>query len=211
MFPLALLTMALLLNNCASLTGFQDGRTTGKGNSEITTSLNFAQSPDFEQLEDEVEDEIPQLFFPSVEVGYRYGVGEKIDVSMRLNTNLNVAVGMKAQLLGDRQSTAALALGAEVGTFSLLGGFWNLNVPLYFSLHPTDNITWYLTPRFIYQFSSFSSVDGGLTYLGGNTGLMFGRRAKFGIDAGYYNLSAGDGSVGLFQIGLGGRFPIGKN
>ncbi len=209
--PIVLLAMGLLLNNCASLTGFQDGRTVGKGNGEIIASLNFSQSPNFQDIEDENDLSIPRIFFPSAEIGYRYGVGEKIDVGFRLNTNLNVALGMKAQLVGDRQSPAALALGFEGGTFSLIGGLWNASVPVYFSLHPSENFTWYLTPRFTYQFSTLGSFNSGFTYLGGNTGFMFGRRAKFGLDVGLYRVGADGSSIGTFQVGLGGRIPIGNN
>jgi hypothetical protein len=204
--------IAVFLTNCASLTGFQDGRTVGQNNVELSASVNFSQSPDFNDWEEEIENDstnIPNFFFPNFEFGGRYGITDKVDISLRLNTNLNLGVGAKVQVLGDQESTAALSLGAEVGTFGLLSGLWNVQVPVYFSLHPRENLAWYLSPRYIYQFSSFAGAENGLNYLGGNTGLLFGNRHKFGFDIGYYNVGADGNSLGLIQIGIGGRFALG--
>jgi hypothetical protein len=208
---LLLLGVAVFLTNCASLTGFQDGRTVGQNNVELVGSANFSQSPDFNNLEDQdtFGTDIPNLFFPNLEFGARYGVSEIVDISLRLNTNLNVGLGAKVQVLGDQESKTALSLGAEIGTFGLISGLWNVQIPVYFSVHPKDNFSWYLSPRYIYQFTSYTGAENGLRYLGGNTGFFFGRRHKFGVDIGYYNVGTNDSSLGLLQVGLGGRFALG--
>ncbi|MBL7775891.1 MAG: hypothetical protein JNK89_07790 [Saprospiraceae bacterium] len=205
--------LALLCSNCASLTGFQDGRTVGQNNGEFSASLNVASSPDFNDWEDQADSiaDIPNLFFANIEFAGRYGVAEKVDLTLRLNTTLNLGVGAKFQVVGDRESPVALALGAELGTFGLVSGLWNVQVPVYFSLHPQENFAWYLSPRYIYQFTSYAGADDGLSYVGGNTGLLFGKRHKFGIDVGYYRVGTDGSRIGALQIGLGGRFAIGKN
>ena len=206
--------LTFFLSNCASLTGFQDGKTVGQGNGEFSASLNFSGSPNFGDLDDGVDSidtEIPTLLFPSFEFGGRYGVADRVDLTLRLNTNLNLGLGAKVQVLGDQDSKAALALGAEVGTFGLVTGLWNVQVPVYFSIHPTPKFAWYASPRYIYQFTSYTGAENGLRYLGGNTGFLFGERNKFGIDLGYYNVGADDANVGTFQIGIGGRFRFGNN
>lgn len=211
-----LAAMALLMSNCASLSGFQDGRTVGKDRADLSASLNLSQSPDFNDWEDQddsVSVDIPNLFFPSLEFGGRYGVAENIDINMKLNTNLNISVGAKFQLLGGQESMTALAVGAEVGTFGLVSGLWNVQVPVYFSLHPSERFSFYLSPRYIYQFTSYAGADNGLNYIGGNTGFLFGRRHKFGLDVGYYNVGNSDldGGIGLLQIGIGGRFSLNRD
>lgn len=204
--------LTLVLPSCASLTGFQDGRTVGKDNGEFYGSLNFSTSPNFNDWEDDTSTiNVPTLTFPSLEFGGRYGVAEKVDLTLRLNTNLNVGVGTKFQIVGDRQSPFAMALGAEVGSFGLVLGLLNIQVPLYLSVHPSESFGWYLTPRYIRQFSTYAGVEGGLSYFGGNTGFLFGKRNKFGLDIGYYRLGGIDASIGLFQLGFGGRFAFGKN
>ena len=76
---IALLGLSVLFSNCASLTGFQDGRTVGQNNGEFAVSLNVAQSPNFndwEDLGDSVNVDIPTLFFANMEISGRYGVAE---------------------------------------------------------------------------------------------------------------------------------------
>jgi hypothetical protein len=216
LFFIALLLVGMAaFTGCASLTGFQDGRTLGQDNGELGVSLNFSQSPDFDDWEEEFDDsvnvDIPQLFFPSFEFSGRYGVADKVDIGVRLNTNLNLGVSGKFQVVGDKESQFAMSLGAEVGTFGLVSGLWNVQIPVFLSVHPSERFTWYLTPRYIYQFTSYAGADNGLSYVGANTGLMFGNRNKFGIDVGYYSVSVsdGEGDLGLLQIGLGARFPLG--
>jgi hypothetical protein len=209
----ALVALSLLLSNCASLTGLQDGRTVGKGNGEMSVSINASQTPDFNKWKDQIDTitKIPRYFFPNFEFGGRYGVADNIDITLRLNTNLNVGLGAKFQVIGDRESAVALSLGAEVGSFGLVTGLWNVQVPVFFSVHPTPKFAWYLTPRYIRQFEVYSGVSGGLNYVGANTGLLFGEKNKFGLDLGYYNLSSGGISTGMLQIGIGGRFAFGGN
>jgi hypothetical protein len=209
---LVLAGLALFFSNCASLTGFQDGRTVGQNNGELSASINFSQSPNFDDWGDSSDStNIPTLLFPSLEFGGRYGVAEKVDLTLRINTNLNLGLGAKFQVVGDRESAFALALGAELGTFGLITGLWNVQVPLYLSVHPKENFAWYLTPRYIYQFSSFIGAENGLSYTGANTGLLFGNRNKFGLDIGYYRIGTDGESIGALQIGFGGRFALGKN
>jgi hypothetical protein len=116
----------------------------------------------------------------------------------------------KVQVIGDRSSPFALSLGAEIATFGLVSGLWNVQLPVYTSYHPTDDIAIYLNPRYIYQFTSYGTAQNGLSYVGGNGGLLFGKRNRFSIDFGYYKLGKVDiDSFGLFQFGVGGRFAFG--
>lgn len=209
---------AMLLSNCASLTGFTDGRVIGKNNGEFVGSLNFSQTPKFSDFADSdsilVGDDF-RFTFPSVEVGGRYGVADKIDIGVRMNSNLNLAVDGKFQILGDHESKTALSLGVGVGTFGLLlsgVGLWNFQVSAPFSVHPTEKVAWYVAPRFIGQFATaVGETSGLLKYTGGNTGFLFGDKVKFGIDLGYYRWGAGGDSVGLFQFGGGMKFRFGDN
>ena len=216
-----LLFIALLLagmaafTGCASLTGFQDGRAVGEDNSELGLSLNYSESPDLNKLKDEAEDStnisIPLKGFPFIEASFRYGVTDKLDIGVRLNSNLNLGVSGKYQIVGDQESPFAMALGAEIATFGLFVGLWNVQVPLYLSVHPSERLAIYLTPRYTYQFSTFAGAEYGLSYVGANAGIMFGERTKFGFDIGYHDVSAteGSGSIGLLQFGLGARIPLG--
>jgi hypothetical protein len=218
---LMLLSAALFIismNSCASLSGFHTGKTVGKDNGEFTIALNLANAPDFTG-DEEVDDEINNILFPNIELGGRYGVSEKVDIGMRLNTSLNILIDAKVQVVGDQESTFAMALGGGVGSFGLIstnGALLNFQVPVYTSYHPSETVALYLSPRYIGQFGTdFSESVSYLNYLGSNFGAEFGRsNTKFGVDIGYYSLwdndnQLGDGSASsIIQLGLGFKFKF---
>ena len=209
-FKTLLLAFTLFtLHSCASLTGYQDGRALGAEKGELGVSLNVSQSPDFYyDGDDDVLDE--SFAFPNLELSGRYGATDKLDVGVKLNTNLNLSITTKYQILGDQHSKTAIAIGADVGTFGIVSSLWNAQLPLYFSVHPSEKISWYFSPRYIFQFAA-GDLSSNVTYLGGNTGLLFGKRHKFGFDLGYYNLTNfDDGGINLLTIGVGGKFVFGE-
>ncbi|MBK8701611.1 MAG: hypothetical protein IPN29_19490 [Saprospiraceae bacterium] len=209
------LAAMIFLTGCASLTGFQDGRTLGEQKVELGISLNVSQSPDFIDGEDDDDGGLDDiLVFPNFELTGKYGVTEKFDLGLRLNTNLNFSINGKYQLFGDQTSPAALAIGTEVGTFGIFYSLWNIQFPLYFSIHPEENFSWYLSPRYIFQFAG-GNLGSSSNYLGGNTGLLFGSKHKIGIDLGYYRFNGGnflfedEFDANVFTIGVGGKFVFG--
>ena len=213
-FPFALLCLLLpLLNSCASLSGFHTGRTVEEGNGEILLSLNLASAPDFSDDEDDI---LQDVFFANIEFGGRFGITEKLDAGIRVNSVLNVLMDVKYQVAGDKQSPFAMSLGGGVGTFSLIsaeGSLFNFQVPVYTSYHPSENIGIYFSPRYIGQFGTdFSETIDYLSYLGANTGLEIGKgNVRFGLDFGYYYLSGDDTGLDtsrLLQFGMGMKFII---
>lgn len=206
-FKLLLSALSIVVvSSCVSLTGYQDGRSLGEETFEMTGSLNLSQTPDFFFDDEEVLD---NFSFPNIEIAAKYGATEKLDVGVKLNTNLNFSLTSKYQILGDRQSQTALGIGADIGTFGLISSLWNAQLPLYFSVHPSDKFTWYLTPRYIFQFAA-ADLSTTIHYYGGNTGVLFGSKHKIGVDLGYYQLSNfPSGSVDLITVGVGGRFAFG--
>lgn len=203
-----------LMSSCASLTGFEEGRTVGKDNSELTISGNFTRVPDLFEDDEDIFDTLDinnTISFPNFEGAFKYGITDKFDIGIRASTNLNLSTYMKYQVVGDQSSSFALAPGFEVGT--ILGAAYNIGIPIYMSYYPTDNVAINVTPRFMYQFIT-GIQSNGASYLGGNFGLMFGKRNKFGIDVGFYNVGTNwdgseSGSQSLITIGVGGKFKFG--
>ncbi|MDV7391656.1 hypothetical protein RZS08_09900, partial [Arthrospira platensis SPKY1] len=65
---------------------------------------------------------------------------------------------------------------------------------------------------YIGQFgTNFQDSSGMLNYLGANTGFETGRRVRFGLDVGYYQLSNKTESLNssILQIGIGVKFRFG--
>ena len=210
LLAIASLAVSFLFTNCASLTGFQTARTVGEGNGEMLISLNVSQTPEFDFDSNDTTD-VQNFFFPNLEISGRYGITEKLDIGLRANSNLNLAFDAKYQVIGDRISPVAVAVGGGVGTFGLFAALWNVQIPLYFSFHPSEMIDIYISPRYIAQFAA-GDLSGSLSYFGGNAGIMFGRRTKFGIDAGLYNVSAVHQDIlPIYTVGFGVKIPFGNN
>ena len=102
-FLMATAACIFLMSSCASLTGFEEGRTLGEENSELTISGNFTRVPDL--FEDDVFEEIDSvdntISFPNLEFTYKRGITDKLDVGARVSTNLNASTFAKYQVVGD--------------------------------------------------------------------------------------------------------------
>ena len=195
----------ILVSSCAQISSFQSARTTPKNEGEFGASINVAG----------ISDGFDGGSYGGgvVELWGRYGVGEKTDLGLKLSTGLTFVFDVKQQLVGDQQLKFALAIGGAAGGF-LAGEFVHqFHLPLYLSLHPSERIAWYLTPRFINQ-GIFG--QGNVNYLGSSIGVLFGRKVKFGIDLSYAGalantpegLQDSNLGVGLFNIGWGVKVPI---
>ena len=100
----------LLFTNCASLTGFQTGRTVGQNNGEVLVSLNASKTPDFNlDLNQNDTSDLGSFYFPNFEVSGRYGIIERLDIGARVNTNANLALDGRYQFIGDQTSQVALS------------------------------------------------------------------------------------------------------
>lgn len=217
-FALAIIIVALA--SCASISGFQTGRTVGAESGEIMFSINGTQSPDFDELDDadsvNVDNDF-RIFAPNIELGGRYGISEKVDFGIRANTNLNILADVKVQVVGDQESPFALATGFGLGMFGFVstsGGLFNFQIPVYASYHPADNVDLYVSPRYIGQWgTTFGESSGLLNYFGANVGFLTGRKTKFGVDIAYFGLNNADTGYDdtLFQIGFGMKFKLGGN
>lgn len=199
--------LAIFISSCASLTGFEEGKTLGEGNKEAIISGNLTAVPDILDDEFDTIGVSDNITFPNIEFSYKYGITDKLDVGGRISTTLTTSAYAKYQLVGDKSSKFALAGGVEIGTFAGLA--YTVGIPVYASIYPTDAITININPRFLFQ--TATGVGGeGVTYLGGNAGLLFGKRHKFGLDFGFYSLGGGSGSnANLLTFGLGGKFRFG--
>lgn len=204
---MGLVIMTLLLSNCASISGFQTARTTPEETVVVSPAINLAKAYDLD-VDSETTNNDPLI--PIVDVTARYGVTENIDIGIKINTTMQFTADMKYQFYGDQESKLALATGPGVGFFVVqIEDNFNVNFhfPLYASYHPKENIHLYLSPRYILQLVP----DGRLNYYGFNSGVLFGKRIKFGLDFGYFALEAPeDETISLNNFGATFIFPFGQ-
>lgn len=96
LYVLCLTVLSLFVSGCATMTGFEEGRTLGENNSEFGGSVNLTVAPDLFGNDADI-DNINS--FPNLELGYKYGALDDLDVGIRVNSNLNLGVYTKYQLL----------------------------------------------------------------------------------------------------------------
>lgn len=209
---LALMSAALLLTGCAQFSGFQTARTVDQGGGEIHlaagglgTQINF-------DVDTFINENITATV-PFLEVGGRWGLGEKVDMGLRLSTTLNMTLDARYQFVGDKSSVFAMAIGGGIGYQGGIGPFnlFQTQVPLYMSVHPADNVGIYLTPRFAAQFAT-SSGGGSVNWGGFSTGVELGRNIRFGADLSYFRIINNQEifqALNFFQIGVGMKFMLG--
>lgn len=191
--------LILLASSCASITGFEDGRTLGDGNHGLMISGNYTYLPDLS--DGSIIGESGGA--PFAEISYKFGVSDKLDIGGRANTFLNIAANVKYNLIGGHDAGFALATGLELGMFGGLN-VWNVQVPLFASFHPSEKLSVYLSPKYIFQ-TAGTEADGA-HYLGSNIGILIGKTHKLGFDLAYYNVGSGGDFAPMLNFGIGGKF-----
>jgi hypothetical protein len=202
---LAFWSLTLFISGCASISGFEEGRALGDGNSEIIVSANVINLPGILYSDDDGLEGTDGISFPNIDLSYKYGLSDKADIGGRITSNLNAGVFVKYQLVGDQTSQFAMGTGLELATS--LGLLYNVQLPLNMTFYPSPAVAINFAPRGIFQFA-VGDFNEPITYIGGNFGLLFGKKNKFGLDVGYYKLNEG---ATLVTYGLGGKFRLGNN
>ena len=149
----------LLQSGGLTLTGDETGRTLGKGVSQLALSATAGTycyaslgSPEDNRLKD-TDDCFPADYLPVVQLGFKVGALPRTDVGLDINTTTFTTLRVKQQLLGSSTSLVAGAVGLEGGfnpAAAVVGGlgymYWS--VPLYVSVHPSERLALFVTPRY---------------------------------------------------------------
>lgn len=188
-----------ILSSCASITGFEEARTVGEGNHELNPSLNsvylinyFGDSEEF--------------FYPHLDLKYRYGITDKLDLGVRASSSLNIGAFAKFNFWDSEEMKMAAGAGLEFG--STLASSFETHIPLYFSYFPNNNLTFNFSPRFISLDVQGLSRSRSYSYLGANMGMLIGRgNSRLGLDLGFFNSVNGRKSY-LITAGIGAKFRI---
>jgi hypothetical protein len=129
------------------------------------------------------------------------------------------SLGFKYQLLGNQESSFALAAGSNIGFLSSSGGtektkFTDIAIPLYISWHPKEWLALYAAPRYTHRRErNFELTDPAGTaykptgkliskYMGASAGVRVGRKLGVLLEYSLYNNLAIAGSRGQYSAGL---------
>lgn len=195
----------LIFASCFSFSNFQTARTLGKGNTEFGGNLSYLGGGG------------AIIGLPLIEIGGKYGVAENVDLGLRLGNIGNIMIDSKFQFYGTKESSFAAATGLSVGG-SFIGfslddnegiGFFQYEIPLHLSTHPSDKFAVYFTPRYM-GIGGSGSGETSLSHLFiFSPGMEFGNKLKFGVN---FNIIKPideffDSSI-LFTFGLGLKYQF---
>lgn len=190
-----LILTTTLFSSCLSLSTMQSGRTLGKDNSEIVLTGSLGRTSQNSVLVNDSNYD----FLPIIAIRKQYGFSQKLDIGLRVDQNTFLGPNIKYQFIGDNKSRFGSSIGLETrfNFFAFLFGNFTyyLTVPLYLSYHPKDNISVYLTPRYLntseYIFNKQSSSPGAgdsFTQLGSSYGFIIGNKHKFAVEISNFGL-----------------------
>ena len=199
------LLISILFSACTSFTAYQSGRTLGKGNSEITPSVNGMNTVDGTDDEDDTVYTVP-----SAEVYYQRGIAKNVDVGVKLSLSSSFTADVKWQFHGDKTSKFAASTGLVIGSVGIGPFAGQAQVPLYLSWHKNEKTAIYLTPR--YTLLILPEEEGTYHGYSGSTGVIFGKRTKFALDFSYLYLRGYEkySEAWVYSLGVGVKIPLGK-
>lgn len=195
--------LSIILSSCASMSSLQTARTTPVGEFGYGVGGGYVKS----EIQLGETDSTQNLNAPFVEVSTRYGLTDKLDVGARLTIIGTGVVDAKYQFLGDQESVFAGSAGLGLGHLSINSGdtksrIYDVMVPLYFSVHPTEWFSAYASPRYVYRINSYTTGEekgsSSTHWYGATGGIRVGK--KFGAFLEYSRFGNSDESTPFSQV-----------
>jgi len=196
--------LLFLFSGCISLTSMQTGRTLGKNNAEFSANVtygNFSNTSVYYQTDTTDVDNV--LFsMPNGGLKCSFGLTEKLDLGINIDLLGNVGSNLKYQIIGNKETFFASSIGFDLG-FNFVPAIFgfattNLSIPLFLSIHPTDYLSIYLTPRcflasnYFYGFT-YGQMPVADRFLGttgifiNSYGLILGKKNKLAFEISNYS------------------------
>lgn len=172
---LSLGILTLSFTACYTPVGIQSPHTVDKGKFSVTASIHASN-----YFEDDAN-----LFFGESNgftgignIGLRYGLNEKLDIGIDINSLRGSLWDIKYEFLGSRATQFSATIGAGIHNWFLLPrtGGSQLYFPLFLSYNPNENSSWFISPRYLhtlkddepiskaYELDKFNQVGVGVGY-----------------------------------------------
>jgi hypothetical protein len=148
-----------LLAGCASMSTMQTARVTDKNEFGFGVGGGVVKSEIALGTFDTIK-----INAPFLEGSLRYGVTDKIDVGARVTIIGTAVVDGKYQFLGNKTSKFAGSVGFGVGYLNIVSGgnnseIFDLMAPVYLSYYPTEWLSIYTSPRYVYRINSYRTEE----------------------------------------------------
>ncbi len=143
-----IIALAYLMTGCLPLSQLESARTVGEGHWSLGATVigyrkedslgGIVNNPDFE-------------FLPSLEINAAYGINERTDIRMTINSFLFTRLDVKHMIVGDDSSKFAMSTGfAAAFSLNTAEPTIHINLPLYLSWHFDERSYLFVIPALSY-------------------------------------------------------------
>lgn len=198
----------VILSACASMSTMQTARTTEQG--EFAYSVGVGQV----QTEADLFDTTVTIKMPMIEIAGRFGIIENLDAGFKM-TLIGTFVGdVKYQFYGDNSSLLAASGGFGLGRLTMTSGVFenkttDLMFPVFASVHPTDWIGVYMSPKYIFRLNKSTNTETKESesfnshWYGATMGVRLGRENALFAEYSLFANNVSDFNFKQINVGVG--------
>jgi hypothetical protein len=193
---LTLVSIALT-GACVNMSTLQTAKTLDPGKQRILVGGGYYASPSVDADASEAAGEDVSLALPYMELGYRRGIVDKVEVGAKVTIPGTVGIDAKYMLLSRGKFAVAAGLGG--GYLSIESGadgdmktktkLIDAIVPMYVSYDVAKPFAIYASPKYVARFASSTDEMGtvsGMSHLAGATaGVRLGNRLGLFLETSY--------------------------
>jgi hypothetical protein len=206
----SVLAFSALTTACVNSSTLQTAKALDPGRGRVLVGGGFYTSPDINADASEASNSDVTLALPYMELGYRRGIIDKLELGAKVTVPGTAGIDGKYQFLD--AGKFALATGVGVGYLKLTSGSEGMEskstivdttVPLYASYEVAKPFSLYTAPKYVMRYASSTSSDGmsssGLDHLVGATvGTKLGSGWGLFLESSYLKSVSSD--FGAFQV-----------
>lgn len=206
----SLLTFAALTTGCVNSSTLQTAKALDPGTQRILVGGGFYASPSLNEDASDATGEDTSLALPYMEVGYRRGIVDKVEVGAKVTIPGTSGIDAKYQFL--QSGNLALAAGLGVGYLKISSGsegmetsttVFDTMVPVYASYDLAKAFAVYASPKYVLRYASsvddMNETSSGMNHLVGATaGVRVGNKFGLFLETGYLKSVSND--FDAFQV-----------
>jgi hypothetical protein len=191
--------LTVLTTACVNSSTLQTAKTLDPGKQRILVGGGYYASPSVNADASEATGDDVSLAMPYMEVGYRRGIVDKIDVGAKVTIPGTAGIDGKYELLRSGDGKAALAAGAGIGYLKISSGsegsetsttLIDAIVPVYASYDLLRSLAVYASPKYVMRYAKSTDEmmesSSGMNHLvGGTLGTKIGNGFGLFMEASY--------------------------
>ena len=203
---LALAVLATAATGCVNSSTLQTAKTLDPGKQRILVGGGYYASPSVDADASEATGDDVSLAMPYMELGYRRGIVDKVDVGAKITIPGTAGLDGKYELMRSADGKLAFAAGAGIGYLKLTSGsegsetsttLIDAIVPLYASYDLLRSLAVYASPKYVLRYASSTDEmmesSSGMNHLvGGTLGTKVGDGFGLFMEASYLKSVSSD-------------------